>query len=387
MTIADQLARIVASPPPALLTLRKMVGWLLPLLLASYAIYWDQFFDVSHAVPFGWRIAAYVAAAVSLFAYDRVPYIVVVIALACWITTGSAVFVIATSYLTGRTLPRVWWGYLIVLAVAHPLGIVPAPQIYASGNSLLVEAAVPITSVILPAFVGLFVRITAGASQLRRQRYQAEAEAAEARANAAVAQDRLRTSREMHDIIGQRLSLIILHATALAASTKDDDSRTLATKIATSGNETIKDLHYVLGLLRQPEASSRIHAASIEESVSKAREEGISIEYVPKEARDIEKLVPEVRALVESTVSESLHNAVKHAPGASASISFTNRPPDEIRLRIYNGPAATTRQSPPPSGGYGLAALAERAAEMHGVLRAEPSEEGGYLVELQVPVR
>lgn len=384
-TAADSFAAWLASPPQWGRVVTKIVQFAVPAALVVYGIYYEGSAGTEPRVADFWlRVLVYAAAGASLFAVRRAPYLTAAVAALCWWATGSALFVVATSYLLARRQPPWWWLYLLALIALHPVGLVPAPQVFASGHALLPDEAVPVYACVVPALIGFAVFCVRRSGEQREAQFRAQAEAATARAAQVVAEDRLRMSREMHDILGHRLSLIVLNATAITATSSDERTRELGTQIAESGSATIDDLHYILDLLRsKPDvAGLDTRRQTIDDAVLLARGHGHT---VVADLTNIERLPPDRRSLLESLVAECFHNATKYAPGSRIHLSISTSA-DAIDVRVSNGTAATAHAAAPVPGGFGLAIHAEQIHALGGVLDTEVDPAGGFAVTARIPL-
>lgn len=83
--------------------------------------------------------------------------------------------------------------------------------------------------------------------------------------------------------------------------------------------------------------------------------------------------------------AEALHNIVKYAPGAHVHVTLTVD--SHVTLVIANGPATTEHPEPLSPGGYGLASLMERVADMEGHFTADHTPDGGFLATMRVSNR
>lgn len=196
-------------------------------------------------------------------------------------------------------------------------------------------------------------------------------------------QERTRLAREMHDGVSHQVTLIAMQAGALKVSAPDSDIERSADTIRELSLGTLSELRGMVGLLRsscteeggnnQPclnELDDLVRNAEIDVALNRCE--------VP------EWLPPEVSTAAYRTVQEALTNVYKHAPGASASIDLRAEQ-DTLLVEVRNGAPAHPPASL-PSGGYGLAGLAERAEQLGGSLQAEATEDGGFDLRARYPL-
>jgi len=222
-------------------------------------------------------------------------------------------------------------------------------------------------------------------------------------AEQAVALERVRIARELHDVVAHHVSLMGVHAGA-ARRVFDSDpeqARASLSVIESSARGAIEELHRLLGALRQTEepagggdaAGASVSAstrglAQLPELLDEARTAGhpVTLENVGEPR----PLPPTVELVIYRVVQESLTNARKHA-GAGASV--------DVRLRYLagavevevsdggTGPAGGSR--PPGHGGLGHIGMRERVSAVGGTITMGPRKRGGFVVRavLPVPVR
>ena len=99
-------------------------------------------------------------------------------------------------------------------------------------------------------------------------------------------------------------------------------------------------------------------------------------------------LSPGVDLTAYRIIQEALTNAVRHAPGATASVRVTYEP-SHVCVEVTNT-APERAPSPRPAGqagpGYGLAGIAERVASCGGALSLGPAADGGFTVRARLPL-
>lgn len=215
---------------------------------------------------------------------------------------------------------------------------------------------------------------------LRERARQAEAEQ-ELRVGRAQSAERERIAREMHDVLAHRLSLVTMHAGALAYR-KDlppEQIRETAELIQTKAHEALTDLRQVLGMLRGEEGTPdrpQPTLADLDTLMEEARTSGMVVDF---ENRIDPGSAPadQVGRTVYRIVQEALTNARKHAAGTHVSVRVAGDQQTGIDVQVGNakplrGPRPAGRT---PGSGLGLVGLRERAALTGGRLSIE--ETGG----------
>lgn len=242
--------------------------------------------------------------------------------------------------------------------------------------------------VLLPGAIGAWVRARADLMDVLTERAErAEAER-ELLAREAIATERARIAREMHDAVGHRVSLMVLQAGAIEmAATDRDRVERLACQVQVAGRQALDELRQAVGVLRAGEDDGaplmpQPGLDDLERLIKECRSAGMAVELTgpPADALPVE---PAVSRAAYRIVQEALTNAGKHAPGASVTVTVS-REPDHLVVRILNGPP-TGPVGASTGGGFGLVGLSERARTLDGRLRTEPRLDGGFLVEAVLP--
>ncbi|WP_433206615.1 sensor histidine kinase [Dactylosporangium sp. CS-047395] len=228
--------------------------------------------------------------------------------------------------------------------------------------------------------------------QIRRRRevqheLAEEAERTElAQARRAIAEERNRIAREMHDIVAHHMSLIAVRAET-AVYRIEGVPPAVAEElqaIAGTSREALTEMRRLLGVLRDDSVPLTEPQPTLDELaglVAEARGAGVRVEYSPAEGIEVP---PGVGLAAYRIVQEALSNARRHAAGAPVAIVIF-RDQAELRVFVRNEPTG----APPPAdgkGGHGLMGMQERAAAIGGTLRAGPAADGGYEVVATLPL-
>ncbi|WP_116452202.1 sensor histidine kinase [Blastococcus litoris] len=289
------------------------------------------------------------------------------------------------AYAVGRYTDR-WW----VRVVAGVVGSVAVSQFWTeqSLGEVIGGLAGVAFVVLLPGAIGAWVRARADLmTALTERAERAEAER-ELLAREAIAGERARIAREMHDAVGHRVSLMVLQAGAIEmAATDRDRVEQLACQVQVAGRQALDELRQAVGVLRAGEddgapLTPQPGLEDLKRLVKECRAAGMTVDLTCP-APDHAPIEPAVSRAAYRIVQEALTNAGKHAPGAEVTV-VVSREPDHLLLRVVNGPPvgpSFNRQG----GGFGLVGLAERVRTLDGTLRTEPRLDGGFLVEAVLP--
>ena len=203
---------------------------------------------------------------------------------------------------------------------------------------------------------------------LRDRAERAEAER-ELRFSQGRSNERARIAREMHDVLAHRITLITMHAGALAYRTDltPEQIRSTAELIQTKSHEALADLRQVLGVLRadqaevdQPEQRPQPTFGDLRALIGEAEETGMRVQFDDRVSPAA--LIPDqVGRTAYRIVQEVLTNARKHAPGATVSVSVSGSPDSGLEIAIRN-PVRLAASGLPglPASGLGLVGLVER---------------------------
>ncbi|MBI5103432.1 MAG: sensor histidine kinase [Solirubrobacterales bacterium] len=207
----------------------------------------------------------------------------------------------------------------------------------------------------------------------------------EARAAAAVEQERRRIARELHDVVAHTLSVMVVQAGA-ARRTLDRDPARAEEALATvedTGRAALGELRRLLGFVGDGEAGAPMAPqptlAELPALVRRAREAGLEAELVVEGEPAPVSAGEEVAAY--RIVQEALTNAIKHAgPGTRATVVL-RWAGDHLELEVRDRGGASAAL---PAGGHGLTGMRERAALYGGTVEAGP-EDGGFVVRAHLP--
>jgi signal transduction histidine kinase len=261
-----------------------------------------------------------------------------------------------------------------------------APWQFTSGTETLNNVLIVLVALVLPAVLGLWVRARAELVVALRERAERAEQEQRALAREAVLEERARITREMHDVVGHRVSLMVLQAGAIDMAAEDPDRvRQLAGQLQGAGRRSLEELRQLLGLLQGGDDDAPLAPQptldDIEELVGDSRRAGVDVTLTscgtPRE------LDPTVGRTAYRVVQEALTNASKHAPGGPVTVTLDLRE-GELAVSVVNR-RATRPPTALPSGGLGLIGLRERVRTVGGTLRAEPRLDGGFGVEAVLP--
>ena len=199
-------------------------------------------------------------------------------------------------------------------------------------------------------------------------------------ARRAVEKERMRFSRDLHDLLGHTLSVIVV---------KSEAARRLAPRDMEAALEQITDIESVgrQALTEIREAVTGYREGSLATELDRARSALSAADIDPVVRQSGPPLTPGTEALLGWVVREAVTNVVRHSGAARCEITLDGVL-DRARLTVADD--GTGDSAVPGSaegvGGTGLKGLTERLAAAGGSLRAGPSPRGGFTVTAELPV-
>ncbi|MEZ0070644.1 signal transduction histidine kinase [Streptacidiphilus sp. MAP12-20] len=238
------------------------------------------------------------------------------------------------------------------------------------------------------AALGLAFRIGVAYLEALRERADRLEVERDQRSRLAAAAERARVAREMHDIIGHNLSVIIGLADggAYAVDVAPQRSKEALQLIAGTGRQALGELRRMLGVLREERADSielnpQPGVADLDALCARVRAAGPEVTY--RSVGDVDALAPGLQLTVYRIAQEALTNTLKHA-GTDTRVQLTLSVEDgEIRVRVEDSGRADGRaaRQVAEGSGQGIAGMRERAALYGGWVTAGHRSGGGWIVE------
>lgn len=273
------------------------------------------------------------------------------------------------------------WRLLAVTGAGVVLGVVstllgPEDPPVAIGTALAVAG---------PAVAGRLVahsraqneRLRELTAELVRERAAAE--------QVAVAEERARIARELHDVIGHEVTVIALQADAAAAALAKAPERAAAPvdAIRSSAAEALAEMRRVVDLLRRPGEPDDLHPqpglADLAALVEAARAVGSRVDLVLRPP--VTPLPPSLQLAAYRLVQEALTNAHRHAPGSSVHVRIEA----DAHCLVVEVVSHGGRVRGAAGGGHGLVGMRERVRMHGGDLEAGPTADG-FAVTARLPL-
>ncbi len=258
-----------------------------------------------------------------------------------------------------------------------------AGVVLAGTLTLVITTDSDIADVAVNYFVGLTAWVVG--DTMRNQREAATRSAAQRVEDArrAVADERLRLAREMHDVVAHHLSVIVVQAEAAqeVLGSRPDRAGAAMETVAETARTALGELRRVLGGLRSEAAlAPQPDLASVDDLVASVRQAGLTVDVRTEgAARPVGGVVGLAAYRV---VQEALTNVLRHAAARRAEVALAYGD-DALVVTVSDdgrGPSGGD------GGGHGLAGMRERVAVLGGSLDAGPGAGGGFAVRARLPL-
>jgi signal transduction histidine kinase len=246
-------------------------------------------------------------------------------------------------------------------------------------------------------FPGGFAFFAWGVGRAVRQRTLLAAELHEAALRAeeqheqdaarAVAEERRRIAREMHDLVGHSVSVMVVQAGGARRILDRDPDRAIeaAIRIEQTGRAALAEMRRLLGLMGPSETGQfapQPSLAGLGALVQRARDAGLPANLrIDGEPRE---LPAGAELAAYRVVQEALTNAIKHAGRAPTEV-VVRWDPEALELVVSDSGRGAT--PPADGGGHGLVGMRERVRVYGGELTALPRPDGGFVVRARIPLR
>ncbi|MEU9101316.1 sensor histidine kinase [Streptomyces sp. NPDC048361] len=234
-----------------------------------------------------------------------------------------------------------------------------------------------------------FAQLEERASRLERER--------EAQAKVAVAAERARIARELHDVVAHNVSVMVVQAdgAAYVMDSSPDQARTALETISTTGRQALAEMRRLLGVLRtgeHQEAGEYVpqpDVEQIEELVESVRKAGLTVDF--KIEGTPRPLPSGVELTAYRIVQEALTNTRKHGgPDAGASVRLVYFD-DGLGLLVEDDGRGAAHEMYEDGGadgrGHGMIGMRERIGMVGGTLDAGPRPGGGFRISALLPLK
>ncbi|MFC9942894.1 sensor histidine kinase [Streptomyces pratensis] len=234
-----------------------------------------------------------------------------------------------------------------------------------------------------------FSQLEERAARLERER--------EAQSKVAVAAERARIARELHDVVAHNVSVMVVQAdgAAYVMDSSPEQARQALETISGTGRQALAEMRRLLGVLRtgdSPESGEYVpqpDVEQIEELVGKVRETGLAVDF--KIEGTPRPLPSGVELTAYRIVQEALTNTRKHGgPDAGASVRLVYFD-DGLGLLVEDdgrgAPHELYEDGGADGAGQGMIGMRERVGMVGGTLDAGPRQGGGFRISALLPLK
>ncbi|MEU8179575.1 sensor histidine kinase [Micromonospora sp. NPDC049044] len=221
----------------------------------------------------------------------------------------------------------------------------------------------------------------------------------EAESRAAVAEERTRIARELHDVVAHSLAVMIVQADGARFMLDRDpaQARTAVKVVADTGRSALEEMRRLVGVLRDAGPAGgdglvaaadpehrRLALAELPDLLARFGDAGLHIRSTVTGEQPA--LPPGLELTIYRVVQEALTNALKHAGvGAGVEVVLTHTV-GAVVVRVRDDGRGRPLVSPAPSGGHGLLGMRERVTVYDGTLTVGPRPAGGWQLEVRLPL-
>ncbi|MFF1651427.1 sensor histidine kinase [Streptomyces sp. NPDC058240] len=210
-------------------------------------------------------------------------------------------------------------------------------------------------------------------------------------AQLAVAEERTRIARDMHDSVSHNLSVMIALADAavFAQYRTPDRTTTAVRQVSDTGRQALTDMRRFLGVLRADEPDALRHPmpdiAQLDSLLDQVRAAGLPTRL--RMEGDPSPVPAAAQLTVYRLVQEALTNTLKHTPPGTRAEVRVLCSSETIVIDVTDDGHGRTARAPGPPHGHGIPGMRERTAAYSGTLRAGPLPDGGWRVSARIDLR
>ncbi|HET7044179.1 MAG TPA: histidine kinase [Gaiellaceae bacterium] len=203
---------------------------------------------------------------------------------------------------------------------------------------------------------------------------------------AAVAEERARIARELHDVIAHSVSVMVVQAGAAEAVLERDPARAVGPvrAVQETGRQALVEMSRLVGLLREDGEELGLAPQpgldALDALLGQVRESGLPVEL--RVEGEPQPLPLGVELSAYRIVQEALTNSLKHA-GRARAVVLLRYSVDAVEVEVVDDGGGNGTGH---VGGHGLAGMRERVAVFGGEFAAGRRDGGGYAVRARLPI-
>lgn len=242
-------------------------------------------------------------------------------------------------------------------------------------------------SILLGAWMSAIINQSMQRRQLIEQLEMTQTELAKSKRHEGILEERQRLAREIHDTLAQGFTSIVMHLEAAEQALPDDQETTQKhlQRARTTARNSLEQARRVVQDLRPESLENQALPEAIQRTAVRWQEE-TSIPVNSITTGTPIPLHPDVEVTLLRAAQESLNNIRKHAQATAVQITLSYMA-DVIILDVQDNGVGMSRATPSPlTGGYGLQAMRERAAQLGGTVEIESEPGAGTTLVVSIPI-
>ena len=289
------------------------------------------------------------------------------------------------SYTVGRYVdpPDTWWGPAMTVGFQWLMITATGPMLADYAYVAVLYGGTWLVGYVIRRREVRLTQLLEEAADLRRQQGERERQA--------VAEERTRIARELHDIVSHSLSVITIQTQAVRCRPTDRRSADLADEVVdleaveATSRQAMGEMRRLLGVLRADDAPAALAPQpgldQLPRLISDTRAAGIPVD-LEVEGPSV-PLPPGIDLAAYRIIQESLTNVCKHAAGAHTTVGI-HYAGASVQVCVVND--LTSPVTAPEQGGHGLIGMRERISLYGGTLLAGRSDEDRFTVQACLPL-
>ncbi|WP_444948040.1 sensor histidine kinase [Micromonospora ureilytica] len=300
------------------------------------------------------------------------------------LTLMAHVGLVAARY-SQRAALTTWWASALLV----PAVVLFDPRGRSVADGLLIMILYPVLSAIVLGAV----LMSRHWRDIRRELADARRDVEVQQSQRAVAEERTRIARELHDVVAHGMSVIHMQATSASYRIKNLNPEAEAefVRIAADARSAMREMRQLLSVLRAEDADAELapvpDLGGLPDLVASAKRAGLPVEVRQTDTVRAAAVPERVALAAYRIIQESLSNVIRHAPGARTLIDLGLEGGDLV-LSVVNEAALRPAEPMETSGltGHGLTGMRERVRQVGGALETGTCDEGGYRVAARLPI-
>ncbi|MFE4517768.1 sensor histidine kinase [Kitasatospora sp. NPDC056783] len=276
----------------------------------------------------------------------------------------------------------------LVAATVTQAGVLLACLRWAADGAFLTPFVAATATTVAAAVLGVNVRTTRAYLAALEERAGRLEREQEQQARLAVAEERTRIAREMHDIVTHNLSVMVALTDAALCTQHAAPDRTTAAmhQVSETGRQALTDMRRTLGVLRTDEPDAERHPLpGIAQLEALADQMGAAGLPTRLDVHGGHGHVPATAQLtVYRLVQEALTNTLKHTPAGTRAKVRIQCSAAAVAVDVTDSGPRRPRPAAAPPSGHGIPGMRERSAAYGGTLRAGPLPGGGWEVHTRL---